>query len=391
MNRPEPERVVFHVDMDAFYASIEQLEHPEWRGQPVIVGGVNSRRGVVSTASYEARVFGVRSAMPVSEARRRCPQGIYVAGRNDVYGGYSSRLMDLLGEFSPEVEQISVDEAFLDMTGTASLLGPPSEAAHRLKAEIREKLGLTASVGIAPNKFVAKIASDLNKPNGLTLVSKYGVQAFLDPLPVERLLGVGPKTVPYLHQMGLRTLGQVRACGAEALGKKLGGEFGAHLHALACGEDPRDIESSRDEKSLSHEVTFEEDKQDRDILGRELLDLCDRVARRARGHGLSGRTISLVWRDPDFSRHSRNRTLSEPTRDSSVLYQTTLTLLREVTGVGKARRFRLLGVRLSGFGVEEQLSLFGSKQNSGGVDRAMDAVRDRFGEDAVSRGRNVSP
>ncbi len=378
--------------MDAFFAAIEQLEHPEWRGQPVIVGGVHSARGVVSTASYEARVFGVRSAMPVAEARRRCPQGIYVPGRHEVYGEYSRRLMDALDDFSPVVEQISVDEAFLDMTGTGGLFGSPREAARKLKQVVVDKLGLTVSVGVAPNKFIAKIASDFQKPDGLTLVEATNVVAFLDPLPVEKLLGVGPRTAPALHRLGLRSIGQVRGMGKAALVKTFGAEFGSQLEALSRGEDPREIESEWREKSVSHETTFEKDSGDADFLGAVLLDLCDRVARRARKHGFSGRTVSLVWRDPDFSRHSKSRTMHAIVQDSQVMFETALPLLREVLGssLRSSRKIRLLGVRLSSFAeVEAQLSLFAEPKVKSALDKAADAVRDRFGEDAVRRARLV--
>ncbi len=377
-------RVIFHVDMDAFYAAIEQLEHPEWRGRPVIVGGVHSARGVVSTASYEARVFGVHSAMPVREARRLCPQGIFTPGRHDVYHEYSRRLREVLAAFSPEVEPISVDEAFLDMSGTSGLFGPPAAAARRLKDAVSAALRLTASVGVAPNKFLAKIASDLRKPDGLVLVRTEEAAAFLDPLPVEKLMGVGPRTAPALHRLGLRTIGQVRRLGAEALNRALGEGFGSQLYALACGRDEREVESAGREKSLSHEMTFERDCGDREVLAAHLIDLCDRVARRARRGGLSGRTVSLVWRDPDFSRHARSRTLSEPTQDSRVLFSQAEAMLAELRG---RPSFRLLGLRLSGFApVAAQLSLF-PPPRAAGLDRAADAVRDRFGEDAIFRGR----
>jgi DNA polymerase-4 len=282
-----------------------------------------------------------------------------------------------------------VDEAFLDMTGSEGLFGPPSAAARRLKRAVTSRLGLTAAVGAAPNKFLAKIASDLRKPDGLTVVEPGDIQAFLDPLPVERLMGVGKRTAPELHRLGLYRVGQVRAYGREALQAALGGDFGAHLHALSRGEDARDVEGEWREKSISHETTFEKDTADLEFLGSVLLDLCDRVARRARKAGLSGRTVSLVWRDPDFSRHSRSRTLAAPTSASDTLHDTARPLLLETAAASgsRPRKFRLLGLRLSGFAGEEQLSLFPPAPAA--VDRALDAVRDRFGEGWLRRGRLI--
>ncbi len=387
-------RVIFHIDVDAFFASVEQLEHPEWRGRPVIVGGVHSKRGVVSTASYEARVFGVRSAMTVKEARQRCPHGIFVEGRHAVYQGYSRKMMEIIDQFSPVVEQISIDEAFLDMTGSEGLFGPPATAARRLKKNIFDILGITASVGVAPNKFLAKIASDLHKPDGLTLVQPEDIASFLEVLPVEKLIGVGKRTAPELHRLGLKTIGDVRRWDRPALIASFGENFGSQLFSLACGLDPREVEGELPEKSISHEVTFEENTGDRERLESTLLELCDRVARRARLSKLSGFTVSLIWRDPDFTRHSRNQSLPESTQNSVVLYQVAVSLLRSVASLGGKTRpkfFRLLGVRLSGFAAEsQQISLFDT-DTAPQVDRAMDAVRDKFGEKGIQRGRLLEP
>jgi DNA polymerase IV len=386
-----PDRMVFHIDMDAFFAAVEQFENPNLVGKPVIIGGVDSPRGVVSTASYEARIFGIHSAMPVREARRRCPHGVFINGRHEVYGAYSRRIMDILGEFSPIIEQVSIDEAFLDMTGTEGLFGSPEKSAQRLKQVIRNRIGLVASVGVAPNKFLAKLASDVKKPDGLFLVRPDEVQSFLDPLPVERIWGVGKKTVPDMHQHGLYTIAQVRQKTLADLEALFGARFGGHLHALSRGEDNRDLETDWREKSISHESTFDEDTSDTHTLETLILDLSDRVARRARRDEMAGRTISFVWRDPDFSRHSRSRTISEPTLSSETLYSIALSLFRDLLPTGKIsnRKFRLIGVRLSHFGiVNEQLSLFAPQEpKRPGLDKAMDAVRDRFGHRAISRAR----
>jgi DNA polymerase-4 len=399
-----PERMVFHVDMDAFYASVEQLENPALRGKPVIVGGVDSMRGVVSSASYEARAFGVHSAMPVAQARKRCPHGIYVPGRHALYGEYSRRLMDVLGEFSPSVEQVSVDEAFLDMTGTEGLFGGPEESGRKLKAAIVERLGLTASVGAAKNKFLAKLASDANKPDGILVVPPDGIRAFLDPMPVGRLWGVGKKTVAELHQVGLYTIAQLREQELDALIGRFGDNFARHLYALARGEDDRDVVTDWQEKSISHERTFETDGSDAETLAALLLDLSERVARRARKDGYAGRTVTFVWRNPDFTRQSHSRTLPEPTSSSREVYEAALDLFREVArlrpaGPGAAgfrsgptgksgRKFRLIGVRLSNFSQDsQQQSLFQNPKSVSNLDKAMDAVRDRFGENAIRRAR----
>jgi DNA polymerase-4 len=388
--------------MDAFYASVEQLENPSLRGKPVIVGGVDSSRGVVSSASYEARAFGVHSAMPVAQARKRCPHGIYVPGRHALYGEYSRRVMDILSEFAPVLEQVSVDEAFMDMTGTEGLFGPPEASGRAVKDAIRSRTGLTASVGAAENKFLAKLASDARKPDGLVVVRPGEVRAFLDPMPVDRLWGVGKKTVQELHQVGLYSIAQVRAQPLDSLAAHFGDNFARHVHALAHGRDDRELESDWEEKSISHECTFERDSGDAEFLAAVLLDLSERVARRARKDGRAGRTVTFVWRNPDFSRQSHARSLPAPTDSSQVVYEAALGLFREVAGMGGAsaatrprkppRKFRLIGVRLSNFAKEaQQISLFQQPKIASGLDRAMDAVRDRFGENAIRRARLSGP
>src|SRR5690606_19752383 len=382
-----PDRLVFHVDMDAFYAAVEQLENPSLRGKHVIVGGVDSSRGVVSSASYEARAFGVHSAMPVAHARKRCPHGVYIAGRHAVYGQYSRRIMDALSEFSPILEQVSVDEAFLDKTGTEGLFGDAEKSGRKVKTAIFKQTGLTASVGAAENKFLAKLASDARKPDGLMIVKPGEALAFLDPMPVGRLWGVGKKTVQELNQIGLYAVSQLRAHPLDGLTAHFGEAFARHLHDLSQGRDDRDLEVRAQEKSISHECTFETDSSDPEPLAATLLEQSERVARRARKEGLAGRTVTLVWRNPDFSRQSHGRSLPEPTHSSPAIYQAASELLGEISGRG-GRKFRLIGVRLSNFSEENpQLSLFQEPKSMPKVDRAMDAVRDRFGEGAIRRAR----
>jgi len=401
-----PDRMIFHVDMDAFYAAVEQLENPALRGKPVIVGGVDSNRGVVSSASYEARVFGVHSAMPIMQARKRCPHGLFVPGRHALYGEYSRRLMDVLSEFTPCLEQISVDEAFLDMTGTEGLFGPAEESGRKLKATIVKRLGLTASVGAAENKFLAKLASDAQKPDGIVVVKHGEAQAFLDPMPVDRLWGVGKKTVLELHRVGLYSIAQLREQSLETLTGHFGDNFAAHLFELARGRDDRDIVTEWREKSISHERTFETDSGDPDMLTATLLDLSERVARRARKEGYAGRTVTFVWRNPDFSRQSHARSLSQPTSSSPDIYAAALDLFREIARIRMdtnrgpsggstrnaaktpARKFRLIGVRLSNFSQDvQQQSLFQNPKSASNLDAAMDAVRNKFGEGAIRRAR----
>lgn len=396
--------MVFHVDMDAFYASVEQLENPEYRGKPVIVGGVDSARGVVSTASYEARLFGIHSAMSVADARRRCPHGIFLNGRHAVYADYSRRLMDCLSEFSPVIEQVSVDEAFMEMTGSQLLLGDGPVSALKLKNTIYERLGITASVGVAENKFLAKLASDINKPNGIKVVVPSEVQTFLDPLPVGKLWGVGKKSVQSLHQLELYHISQLRAYSLQNLSAQVGENFAQHIFSLAHGKDERELAVESQEKSISHERTFESDTDDADLIGSLLLDLSERVARRARKDGLMGRTITFVWRNPDFSRQSNSQSLPEGTDSSQMIYATVLKLfavMSRLPGLDRLknkttrnfsltakRKFRLIGVRLSQFVSEsQQLSLFTTTKPQTNVDVAMDAVRNKFGEGAIRRAR----
>lgn len=355
------QRVFIHVDMDAFFAAIEQLDNPELRGRPVVVGADpkgGTGRGVVSAASYEARKFGIHSAMPISEAYRRCPKAAFVYPRMGRYSEMSHAIMDILGEFSPLIEQISVDEAFMDCSGTGRLFGPPGELGMRIKHEIKTRTGLTASVGIASNKSIAKIASDLDKPDGLTICPFGREREFLSPLPIEKLWGAGKKTVLHLNSIGFRKIGDIASVPCEEMETRLG-KWGVHLWALACGIDGRDITTDYSQKSISEEHTFGKDTGDAGIIEQTLLSLADQVARRTRKHGARGRTVTLKIRLEGFETYTRSRTLPFPVSDTFTIRDTAEELFRNFDCRGK--RVRLVGVKISnltGSGEQPQLDLF---------------------------------
>lgn len=379
-------RWIIHLDMDAFFASVEQHDHPAYRGKPVIVGGDPRYRGVVSTCSYEARKFGVRSAMPLKEAKQRCPQGIFLLGRMERYHEVSNQVMAILKGYTPLVEQISVDEAFMDVSGCEALFGDAITIAKTMVNRIEQELGLTASVGIAPNKFLAKLASDLKKPRGFVVVNEAEIHSLLDPLPVNKLWGVGPKTDEILHRMGIETIGALRAVSLERLRKQLG-EMGEQLYRLANGWDERPVQPLEEVKSIGHETTFQQDSDDLEFLQSVLLDLSERVARRLRRSGLQGRTVNLKLRDADFKTITRSRTLIEPTDYEETIYQTVLELAREARWGGK--RIRLLGVSVSQLNNREsqQMTLFGGSEPEElrELHQAIDALKDRYGERIIMR------
>ena len=329
------QRLVMHVDMDAFFASIEQRDHEEYRGKPLIVGGL-SGRGVVSTCSYEARRFGVHSAMPIVRAKRLCPQGIFVEGDYAHYRAVSDEIFAIFSRYAPVVEPLSIDEAFLDLTGMELLMKTPRSYAERLKAEIRGKTGLVASVGIAPNKFLAKLASDLEKPDGLVIITEEGKQAVLDPLPVGRIWGVGEKTAARLEALRIRTIGQLRRTLREKLVRSLGAHMADHLLALASGIDARPVAPREAAKSIGKEVTFPADIESAEEVERVLLDLSEKVGYRLRRKGVKGRTIQLKLRLSDFRTYTRSRTLPEATCYDREIYETALALCRAL-GVHQGR------------------------------------------------------
>jgi nucleotidyltransferase/DNA polymerase involved in DNA repair len=380
-------RTILHLDMDAFFAAVEQRDRPELRGRPVIIGADpkgGRGRGVVSTASYEARRFGVGSAMPISEAFRRCPQGAYLYPDMQKYAHESERLMAILHRVSDLVEPLSIDEAFLDVTGSARALGDGPTIARLLKDAIRSELQLTASVGVASAKLVAKIASDMQKPDGLVVVPEGGEAAFLAPLPVRRLWGVGPKMEEQLAKLGVVTIGDLARLDPARLERRLG-THGHDLQRLARGEDERPVVAGPWEaKSLGQEHTFDEDTADAVRLRSTLLQLADSVAARLRRHGLRARTITLKYRDEEFHTTTHARTLADATDGGGALFDTAAALFADVH---RGRRVRLLGIYASHFQDEArtQLELFAQPSQPAPIDRLRDAIAERFGGESITR------
>ena len=375
------QRLVMHVDMDAFFASIEQRDHEEYRGKPLIVGGL-SGRGVVSTCSYEARRFGVHSAMPIVRAKRLCPQGIFIEGDYAHYRAVSQGIFAIFARYAPVVEPLSIDEAFLDITGMELLMESPRAYAEKIKAEIREKTGLVASVGIAPNKFLAKLASDLEKPDGLVIITEEGKQAVLDPLPVGRIWGVGEKTAARLEALRIRTIGQLRRTPREKLVRSLGAHMADHLLALASGIDARPVAPREAAKSIGKEVTFPADIESVEEVERVLLDLAEKVGYRLRRKGCKGRTIQLKLRLGDFRTYTRSRTLAEATCYDRDIYETALALYR---ALGVHQGIRLLGIAISGFDTSGAISLFHEEVRKENLYAAIDSIKKRFGEQGITK------
>jgi DNA polymerase-4 len=335
-------RIIAHIDMDAFFASVEQLDDPALRGKPVLVGGA-SRRGVVAAASYEARPFGVHSAMPMRAALARCPQAVVVPARHDRYADVSAEVFGVLRAFTPAVEGLSLDEAFLDLTASAALFGDGPTMAGKIKTAIFERTALKASAGVAPCKFVAKVASDLGKPDGLLVVRAAEVQAFLEPLPIERMWGIGVKTAPKLHQLGLHTFGHLSRADAREI-EHLLGTFGLEAQALARGIDPRPVVENRLAKSVGAEETFEEDLSGRAALENRLLEQSARVARRLCHEGLMGRTVTVKVKYFDFRIETRRTTLPNAVADTDSIFE----VARELLGrFDLARPVRLTGVSVA--------------------------------------------
>jgi DNA polymerase-4 len=382
-------RIIAHADMDAFYAAVEQLDRPELRGKAILVAHPG-RRSVVTTASYEARPFGVGSAMPLAKARRLCPQAIVVPPRFDRYAEVSAAIMRVFGDFSPKVEPLSLDEAFLDMTGAEGLFGPPAEMGRRLKRAVQGATGLTVSVGIANSKYVAKVASDHKKPDGLTIVAPDEVRAFLDPLPIRRLWGVGPRTAEIVERLGFRTIGEVARAPAEGLLAALG-SLGPHIHALAMGDDPRDVETDREAQSIGHEETLEFDIRGKQAVLPLLLRAADRVAERLRANGLVAAGVRVKLKTARFRLMTRQARLRSSTAASKPIF---LAARRLLDAFPWDEPLRLVG--LAAFDLESdeaplQGALFHRDADKRNVDldRALDSVRARFGDTAVRRASEI--
>jgi DNA polymerase IV len=383
-------RTILHVDLDAFYASVEVLENPALLGRPVLVGGTGPR-GVVAAASYEARRFGVHSAMPMGRARRLCPQAIVLPPRFELYGAKSRAVQEIFRAFTPTIEPIALDEAFLDVTGALTLFGTGAEIGAAIRTRVRAETGLTASVGVAPSKLLAKLASDDAKPDGMLIVEPGTELAFLHPHPVRRLWGVGPATLARLERFGVETIGDLAALPVTTLVDTLGRAHGAHLHALAQGRDDRPVEADRETKSIGQEETFPRDVADREVLRREILQMAERVGSRLRDHHLAGRTVTIKVRFPDFRTITRSTTVPDPFSASAEIARQALALLEKVDVAGG---IRLLGVTMSNLTspAAQQASLFGEPAASEtGVQSTIDAVRARFGPRALGTVSALDP
>jgi DNA polymerase IV len=376
---------ILHVDMDAFYASVEVRDRPELAGKPVVVGG-DGNRGVVLSATYEARAFGVRSAMPVIRARRLCPRAVFVPPRHRVYAAVSREVMAIFGSVTPVVEPLALDEAFLDVAGAVRLLGTPAGIGTQIRATVAGQLGITCSVGIAPTKFVAKIASVHCKPDGLLVIPRDGVVDFLHPLPVSALWGVGERTGEVLARLGLRTVADIAHTPVTALQRELGVAQGTHLAALAWGRDERRVTAHTPDKSIGAEETFETDVADPERIRRELLRLSGRTANGLRSGGHVARTISIKLRLANFKTMTRSRTLAHPTDVSREIYATACSLYA-AAGLDPGARLRLVGVRASGLipaaGAATQPTLDERPAGWREAEQAVDRIARRFGTGAV--------
>jgi DNA polymerase-4 len=384
-------RQILHVDMDAFFVSVEELENPALEGQAVIVGGDPEGRGVVAAASYEARKYGVHSAMPIRTAKKRCPHAVFLRGHHEKYSDYSERICRLFGEFTPRVEMVSIDEAYLDLTGCERLHGSAFRAADRLIRSVKERTGLNCSVGASTSHLVSKIASDQAKPHGLLYVLPGCEAAFLAPLPVRRMPGIGKVTEPELLSRGISTIGDLARAGPERL-KEWFGKYGEWLHDKSLGRDIDAYEYSEEPKSISHETTYDTDTGDVEELERTLSYLAQLVGRRLRDHRLFARTVGLKLRYANFRTLTRDVTLEEPTHLDSVIFEKVLGLFEKAWN--RKEKIRLLGVRASNLEravFQRNLLEAPQKEKLERLAQAADKVRDRFGFDAVRLARSLEP
>ncbi|HEY40514.1 MAG TPA: DNA polymerase IV [Dehalococcoidia bacterium] len=382
-------RTIMHVDLDAFFVSVEQVLNPELQGKPVVVGGRPDRRGVVAAASYEARAFGLHSGMPLATAVRLCPQAIFIEGSFARYRDASKRFMAILADFSPFLEPMGLDEAYLDVTGFESLHGSIHQMARTIKQRVKDELQLNASIGIAVCKVVAKVASDLSKPDGLLEIPPGEEQAFLAPLPIEKLPGIGKKTEQKLKGLGIKTLGQLARMPLEAL-KSHFGAFGETLHRSASGIDDREVSPPTEAKSISRETTFDKDVTERSTLEATLRYLAERVGNNLRRQGKQAKTVNLKLRYADFTTITRSRTLPQASDTDHLIYDTGATLLRRALSTER-QPVRLIGIGVSNL-VEpgRQLAMLDSRdQRQEQLNRAIDRIRDRYGFAAIQTGRTL--
>ncbi len=376
-------RTILHVDMDAFYASVEERDRPELRGKPLIVGGTGGR-GVVAAASYAVRCFGVHSAMPMTEALRRCPHAICIPPRMARYQEVSTQVFEIFHDFTPLVEGLSLDEAFLDVTASLRLMGDGIVIATEVRRRIREATGLTASVGIGPNKLLAKIASDLNKPDGLCRIGSDNVHAVLDRLPVQKLFGVGQKSLPGVQAAGIQTVGDLR----HATDATLWRAFGKHGRAMrdrAAGVDDRPVEPNREEKSISAEETFAVDIRGAAELERQLTQLADRAAARLRAHALAAGLVTIKVRRGDFTTYTRQRPVLPPTQETAVICGVAQSLLTDWLRSQPHAAVRLLGVGVGDLQIQRQADLFAGDAPPSRLDATVDGIRERFGKSLLTR------
>jgi DNA polymerase IV len=385
-------RSILHVDMDAFYASIEQLDHPEYKGKPVIVGADpkgGTGRGVVAACSYEARKFGVHSALPISRAWKLCPEGVYVRPRMKRYVEVSGQVMEVFRRYTDLVEPLSIDEAFLDITGSVALLGAPDVIARSIKHEIRQTTGLNASVGLAPNKFLAKIASDLKKPDAFVIVEQDHVEEFLRDLPISRLWGVGPKTELRLKEIGFHTIGQIASTPRDSLLRSLG-SWGEHLYQLSHGHDDRPVIPDWEPKSVGTETTFDEDTGDRELLLSTILELSDHVAERLRKDRYRARKVTLKLRYSNFSTHTKQRSLGKLIQTGEEIAAIARQLFAQFP---LNQKIRLIGVSTADLHRDghdpRQLQLFGSSDEKEKLSHTVDEIKQKFGADSLRRGSQL--
>jgi DNA polymerase-4 len=390
------ERSIIHVDMDEFFAAVEKLDNPQLRGKCLLIGGESRSRGVVATASYEARQYGCHSAMPMAHAVRLCPQALVLPVRHKRYSEVSRQIFRVLRDFTPLVEPLSIDEGFLDVTGCEALFGPCVDMVKAIKARIAREIGLTASVGVAPNKFLAKLASDLKKPDGLMVITSDDAQRILDPLPVSRLWGAGPAAVKLFDRLNVRTIGQVRRLPQDLLDRTFG-KMGGHFYRLARGIDDRPVEAEGQSKSIGQEETFASDIAGLEHLRSVLLGQVQEVAKRLREQDLLARTVTLKLRQGDFTTQTRSATLAAPSDATEELWQAAQSLFVQwATATGEAaapalcRPLRLLGVSLSGLVNRSgrQLALFDehSRAKLSRLDKTMDDIAAKFGSGFLRRG-----